>query len=218
MTQSVVSEISNNLMFRYRIPCLQIKKDTRQPEQIGKPYELPEFCSVDDGLPYATLRAAWSETGMYFWIKVEGKKQSLWCKRTQLLESDGLQLWIDTRDTHNLHRATKFCHWFLFLPQGDGHDEKQPIATMLKINRAREHSPSINQAKMEIACKSTKGGYTLSTFIPGAVLNGWNPNEHKQIGFSYSVYDREMGLQHLSVGSEYPVTEDPSLWHTLELN
>ena len=172
---------------------------------------------MDGGGSIAMLRAAWGESGMYFTVVVENKKQSLWCKRTQLLDSDGMQLWIDTRDTHNLHRATKFCHWFLVLPQGDGPGEKQPLATMLKINRAREHSPTINQAKIPTDSKVTRTGYTLSMYIPGPVLNGWNPEEHKHLGFCYSVRDRELGLQHLSVGSEYPVAEDPSLWHTLVL-
>ena len=66
------------------------------------------------------MRAAWSEAGLAFSVRVEGKKHPSWCRETKLEDSDALQLWIDTRDTHNIHRASRFCHRFIFLPGGGG--------------------------------------------------------------------------------------------------
>ena len=35
--------------------------------------------------------------------------------------------------------------------------------------------------------------------------------------FSIAVVDREMGWQTIAAGLELPISEDPSLWHSLEL-
>ena len=217
MNQSVVSDVSNSLMFRYQVPCSQIKKDEKKAVELPAAFRLPVFSELNDDKSFAQIRAAWSNSGIYFWLKVSGKKQSLWCKRTQLLESDGLQIWLDTRDTKNVHRATRFCHWFLFLPEGGGNDQKKPIATMLKINRAKEHSPCINQAPISVTSQVTKSGYTLMAFIPALSINGWDVSEHRLIGFNYAIADRELGRQSMGVGPEFPVSEDPSLWSSLRL-
>ncbi len=39
-----------------------------------------------------------------------GKRQTLWCRESVLESSDGLHLWIDTRNSRDVHRATRFCH------------------------------------------------------------------------------------------------------------
>ena len=139
------------------------------------------------------------------------------CIRDRLLDSDGIQIWVDTRDTHNVHRASKFCHWFVLLPIGGGVDGKKPNASMLKINRSKDDSPTINRHKIEVASKVTKTGYQIKAFIPGKALNGWDANEHRLIGFNFVAVDRELGQQTLAIGPELPISEDPSLWQTLEL-
>ena len=121
----------------------------------------------------------------------------------------------ETRTT--FHRASKFCHWFILLPSGGGDDGEEPLANMLKINRSKDDSPSINRHKIDLNAKVTKTGYKLSAFIPGKALNGWDVNEQRNIGFNFSVVDRELGCQTLAVGPELPISEDPSLWQTLEL-
>ena len=219
MNASIVSEISNNLLFRYRINCERFKGRDKSASDLPASCRLPVFSELDKNhdKPFAELRAAWSPDRMYFWLKVKGKKQALWCRNTQLLASDGMQVWIDTRDTHNIHRASKFCHWIVMLPAGGSADGKNPTASMLNINRAREHSPTVNQMPIGIVSSLQTGGYTLSAFIPAGAMNGWNPDEHRLIGFHYVVIDRELGSQSLSVGLEYPIAEDPSLWSTLVL-
>ena len=62
----------------------------------------------------ADVRAAWSEAGLAFSVRVEGKRHPNWCREGELEDSDALQVWIDTRDTHNIHRASRFCHRFVF--------------------------------------------------------------------------------------------------------
>lgn len=219
MNQTIASEVSNHLLFRYRIDCGRFNGPNRSASELPASCRLPVFNELDKNRdkPFAELRAAWNLDGLYFWLKVKGKKQSIWSRNTQLLDSDGLQVWIDTRDTHNIHRASKFCHWIVMLPAGGGNDGNEPIASMLNINRAREHSPSVNQMPISVSSSIQAGGYTLSAFIPAGTINGWNPDEHRMIGFHYVVTDRELGSQSLGVGVEYPIAEDPSLWSTLVL-
>ena len=88
---------------------------------------------------------------------------------------------------------------------------------MLKINRAKDDSPTINRHKLDIAAKITKTGYVLTAFISGKALNGWNTDDHRQLGFNFSVVDRELGRQTLAIGPELPIEEDLSLWQTIDL-
>ncbi len=220
MNHSVVAEIPDSLLFRYRIPCRPWTSGERKPVELPTSCGIPVFSERDlpGAKPFAQLRVAWSAEGLYIWMKVKGKKKSLWCRNTQMLESDGLQIWISSREAPDMHRANRFCHWFVLLPLGNGSGGKQPLASMLKINRAKEDSPAINQAKIGVHSEVQKTGYQLAAFLPAGAINGWDPADHRLIGFHYLVNDRELGSQSLGVGPDYPMAEDPSLWSSLLLN
>ena len=150
-------------------------------------------------------------------VSVKGKQQPVWCRATRIEDSDGVQLWIDTRDTHNIHRASRFCHRFAFLPSGSGQRLNQPSASLLAINRARESPRPIEEQTLQIRSHIRTDGYQLASFIPAQALTGFDTAEHRRLGFFFAVIDREMGWQTLTLGPEFPVAEDPSLWGTLEL-
>lgn len=217
MSNSIVSQVPKNLLFQYRITCKKFDGKPNCNFDLPNSNQLPNFGAFENQVHFADVRVGWSEKGLFVSAEVTGKEQSLWCRETQLLESDGLQIWIDTRDTHNVHRASKFCHWFLLLPTGGGDRNESPMASMLKINRSKDDSPTINRFKIEVVSKITKQGYRLKSFIPGKGLNGWDTADHRYIGFNYAVVDRELGWQTLAMGPELPITEDPSLWQSLHL-
>ena len=217
MSNSIVAQVPKNLLFRYRIACKKFESKSTKKFELGDEHILPNFGSFEGQFQFAQIRVGWSEDGLFIQAEISKKEQSLWCRESQLLDSDGVQIWVDTRDTHNVHRASKFCHWFVLLPLGGGDDGKKPHASMLKINRSKDDSPSINRHKIDVNAKISKTGYKLSAFIQGKALNGWDANEHRYIGFSFSVVDRELGCQTLAIGPEPPISEDPSLWQTLEL-
>jgi hypothetical protein len=150
-------------------------------------------------------------------VGVDGKKQPLWCREGRLEDSDGLQVWIDTRATLNIHRASRYCHRFAFLPAGGGRGNAEPVADQLLINRARENAPPIRPRELQVAAKVTKTGYWLAAFVPASALAGYDPHQHRQIGFTYSVYDRELGLQTFATGPAFPFDEDPTCWAALDL-
>jgi len=148
---------------------------------------------------------------------VAGKKREPWCRDSRPDESDGLQLWIDTRDTKNIHRAGRFCHRFVFLPAGGGQQGREPVADQLLVDRARENAHPIRPGQLRASCQLEPGGYRLAGFIPAAALTGFNLADHPTLGFTYRFFDRELGEETFSIGGELPYPSDPSLWGTLEL-
>ncbi len=217
MSNAIVSQVPKNLLFRYRLNCHRLESQPTGCFELPASYELPHLSQFEGQAKFADVRMGWHEEGLYVTVTVMGKKQSLWCRESQLMESDGIQLWIDTRDTHNVHRATKFCHWMMMMPTGGGGSKDKPVTSVLKINRSREDSPTINRFKVEIASKVTADGYHLSAFLPGRGLHGWDTVDHRHLGFNYAIVDRELGWQTLAIGPELPIAEDPSLWQSLKL-
>ncbi len=219
MDQTESRLIAPTMLFRFSMNCHRVTDawDKKTGIELDERCRLPVFSELDEGQAFADVRAGWSETGLFFSVAISGKQQTAWCRGTQLLESDGLQLWIDTRDTHNIHRASRFCHWFLCLPTGGGSRRNAALGTMLKINRARDVPRTFGQAKVLVSGALHNDGYRMSVHIPGNAMDGWNPEEHRNLGFSYAVIDRELGCQSLAIGPDMPVAEDPGLWQTLIL-
>jgi hypothetical protein len=204
-------------LFHFSVPCRYVATpfSSRGGDWFDEEYRLPSFAELDGRRQFADLRMAWNDEGIGFQLQIAGKKQPAWCRETRVEDSDGLQVWIDTRDTHNVHRANRFCHRFVFLPLGGGSRLDQPVAP---------HWPStepvsfaVEPKQLRVASTQSKGGYSLRCFIPASGLTGFDPQEHSKLGFSYAVVDRELGWQTFSVGPEFPIFEDPSLWGSVEL-
>jgi len=209
--------LPKRFLFRFSLPCLYCDP-LWGPEgaALDEKYRLVSFAELENRATPADVRAAWSEAGLAFTVRVEGKRQTPWCRETQPDESDGLQVFIDTRDVHNIHRAGRFCHHFVFLP-GGGRRLEAALAQWLPINRAREQPRAIRPEHLQVRSEKRINGYLLQAFIAAEALTGFDPDEHPRLGFTYAVIDRELGQQTLAVGSPMPYQEDPSLWATLEL-
>lgn len=207
--------LSPRFLFRLEADCLFLATADRGP--LKPKYRLPVFEELDGRPAFADVRAAWNEAGLAFTVEVEGRKHPLWCRETKLEDSDGIQIWIDTRDTRNIHRASRFCHRFVFLPAGGGRQLDQPVADQLLVDRARENAQPIRPGQLRVESTVRPKGYTLSAFVPAAALTGFKPEDHPRLGFTYRVFDRQFGEQTFSVGTEVPFAADPSLWGTLRL-
>jgi hypothetical protein len=210
--------IAPTFLFRFSAPCLH--HDPIWPisgNSLDESYRVPSFGELEDRPLFADLRVAWHEQGLTFRLRVTGKKQPPWCRGSRLDESDGLHLWIDTRDTHNIHRATRFCHRFAILPLGGGRSLDAPLCEQALINRARENAKPVPERLLQAVSKTRADGYDLAAHLPAGALTGYDTSVHQRLGFTYAVTDRELGWQTFTVGSEFPFQEDPSLWGTLEL-
>jgi hypothetical protein len=209
--------LPGSFLFRYSVPCLYLEGGAELGGSGGEPYRLPNFTPLDGGPEGPEVRAGWNEAGLSFWLRVAGKRHLPWCRENRIEESDGLHIWFDTRDTHNIHRASRFCHYFVFLPTGGGHRLDGPIAEQLLINRARENARPIRASMLGAKSERRADGYVLEAHIPADALTGFDPVEHPRLGFTYCITDRELGLRTFNCGPEFPFRDDPSLWATLEL-
>ena len=212
------SLLPKRFLFRFSAPCRYRQElGTAKGARLEAEYRLLSLAELEDRSAWADVRAAWNETGLAFTVQVSGKKQPPWCRTSRPEDSDGLRVWIDTRDVHNVHRASRFCHWFLFMPAGGGPRLELPVAQWLPINRARQQPQAIKPRSLKLVTHKQPHGYSLDAFVPAEALTGFDPGEHPRLGFTYAVLDRELGEQTLVVGSPMPYEEDPSLWATLEL-
>jgi hypothetical protein len=210
--------LPTRFLFRFSAPCRY--RDplwTNAGAGLDEHYRLPNFAELEQRPAVADVRVAWSEAGLALTVCVEGKQQPPWCRATRPEDSDSFQVWIDTRDVHNVHRAGRFCHRFVFLPTGGGRRLDEPAAHWLSINRAREQPRPIAPELLKVRSETRASGYVLDVLIPAEALTGFDPQEHPRLGFTYAVIDRELGEQTFGVGSPMPYQEDPSLWATLEL-
>ncbi|MCA9184664.1 MAG: hypothetical protein R3E01_11585 [Pirellulaceae bacterium] len=214
--------IPSTFLFQFEVPCRYLSAEALKvllngSVELGDDYRLPTFGELDGKTPYADVRMGWHETGMVISLSVRGKKQPPWCRATRSDESDGISVFFDTRNVKNSHRASRFCHRFLLLPQGGGSRLTDPLGIMLPIDRAKELPRPVGPEMLMVRAESRIDGYLLRAFIPAKALTGFDTREHRAIGFSYQVFDRELGFQTMAVDPMFPMKNDPSCWETIRL-
>jgi hypothetical protein len=213
--------VPHRFLFRVVHPCHYVKKIPREKGDdlldLSENCRLDNLSELDEARNFAEARIAWNDLGLGFQAEVIGKDQDLRGDATRPRGSDGVTLWIDTRDARASHRASRYCHQFHFLPTGGGPDRDEPAVLQTKINRALQDAPLCQASAVPFRCRRQKGGYFMEAFLPAGVLNGFDPEQNRRLGIYYAVRDAELGEQVLSVGAEFPYWEDPSLWSALEL-
>jgi hypothetical protein len=207
------------LQFRWILPIPRVDRLPGDGKPLGSlPQEalltIPQ--SLDGPNVTSVWKGAWNSHGLAFSIEVTGK--SRWsCNPDRPLESDGVQLWIDTRDTQSVHRATRFCHMLCVLPSGGGESSRDPVVVPVPVPRASQDAKLADSDDFLVTAEMTKGGYRMAVWIPAATLTGFDPASQPRIGFFAQLKDKEIGTHPIALGSEFPYDGDPSLWLTLEL-
>ncbi len=207
-------------LFRWSIPIRRIVElPAAGVRLLNLPVEcqLPALGELDHFREFADMRMAWNPTGLGISVEVRGRSRRLKCSLDSASTSDGLHVWIDTRNTQTVHRATKFCHQFAFLPCGAGRKEADPAVIAIPLARAREDTTITDSSLIQMKSEVQSDRYLLEAWIPSEALVGFDPDTHSSLGFNYVVRDSELGDQTLAVGSEFPCASDPSLWQTIEL-
>jgi hypothetical protein len=220
--------VPHRFLFRFSFPVREVEPSGAQKPflALDKTPPLPDLGALDAAPPFATLRAGWNEAGLGFRLEVSGKKMPVFVDSGDPTESDGLQLWIDTRNTQSIHRATRFCHHFAFWPIPDhwakGGGKRSTANALagtqqLAIALAKEDASMSRAGLLKAVSRPTQDGYELEIWIPAECLQGYDRESNPLLGFYYCVRDAELGEQFLTVGREFPFDHDPSLWATLEL-
>jgi len=177
---------------------------------------LPDLMGVEGAGSFAEVYAAWNDDGFYIGLKVTRKTQYKIVPK-DFWTGDCLEVWLDTRDLKDTHRANRYCHHFYFLPGGSGTDGKKPIGRQAGIDPAREQAPPCPEESIRVGLRRLKTSYSLEVALPAEGLNGFQPREFGRLGFNYALHDTQRGRQSWTVSRDRPQAVCPNAWGTLEL-
>jgi hypothetical protein len=209
------------LLFDYRVQVPACPPPSRRKKgrllTLTDSAQLPAFSTIDGRTSFATVSLGWNAQGFGISLSVRGHKQPINGNPLRLEQSDCLELWVDTRPTGNVHRATGYCHRVACLPVDESSDG-QPSAVQLPIAQQREVRAEIQAQHIPLRVHTAKNGYDMEVWIPDSQLYGYRQmDELRQLGFYCVVRDTELGEQPLTMTDDFPYAWDPSLWVRLEL-
>ncbi|MDO4629274.1 MAG: hypothetical protein Q4C70_08845 [Planctomycetia bacterium] len=199
----------------YTFPDIELLENGDKSQETGV-FSSPRSGSGSDGKSFQ-IRGAWNEKGIAFQFFVSGKTKTLWCSPHRPDESDRIELWLDTRNVHNVHRATRYCHRLICLAEGMGDKGTEPTVISLPINRAKQLPNEIPQGAIQVKSHVQRNCYSLFVYLSANALTGYDPTEFQDIGLTWALIDRDFPMKTLSAGAPFPFMEDPSLWYTIHL-
>lgn len=203
-------------LFRYSVPVPRVDPAADLLADAPAFPTFDELLDLDERDPaFGRLALGWSERGLGVSVEVTGKRHPVYYDVLEPWESDGLAVWFDTRNTGNVHRATRFCHQFALTPGAAAEDE--PAWRQLPIARAKEEAPEAKPGSVDVTVDLRDDGYRLDAWFSAAALTGYDPESSPRLGFTWHLRDAELGNRYCTVGPDFPFTADPSLWVTIEL-
>lgn len=184
-----------------------------RPLDLEASFRLADIAELTGPAGWLDVRSAWNDGGIGFAFEATGPA----APTARSAEMAAVQLWVDTRDTRTIHRATRFCHRFqaTLVPAG-GRNLTVSVAAK-PIPRAVT-DPKVDAERVRAWAERTETGWRLELFFPADALAGFDPEANRRLGLAYQVNDAARGEAYSGVGREFPVGEDPSLWATLVLD
>lgn len=205
--------------FRHVVPQCELPSKKKSGRLLTLASDAPLFvpATLNDQNSCAEFRLGWHADGVGICVAVHGKTEVVNGSSADPDRSDSVKIWLDTRPSGNVHRATEYCHSFICLP-ADEQQDGRPSADVLPIAQQRATRVETNTNSFLLRTHRTKSGYELEVWIPGNQLSGYREiAETGRIGFHAVVHDTELGEQPFSVGSDFPTSYDPSTWTQMDL-
>jgi hypothetical protein len=208
--------------FRLAVTCRRFESIPRNPRK-GRLLDLPDSCRLpelprlSDLEPWAEVRSAWNPRGLAVQVEVRVRSDSPPGNLPRPNASAALHLWIDTRDTRSIHRATRFCHHYAATLAASGSGLAVDIDRR-PIPRASAEPTAARPETIHARAERSAQRWLLELFFPPTALDGFDPETNRRLGFHYLVSCPSRGEQPLIPAPELPITENPSLWPTLELS
>jgi hypothetical protein len=208
--------------FRFATPCTRVEGIPRANSSAGlldlpATFALPDLKPLDGGEGWAEVRLGWNSSGLGITVIASGITPQHLAER----RPEGFavaQFWVDTRDTRNVSRATKFCHRFVVrIDRAGARGRLQAEVTQRPIARAVAEAPIGRFDEIPVRVELSRTSWVLELFLPSQVLNGFDADTNRRLGFAYQLADFIRDDQFLGIGRDFPVGENPSLWTTLEL-
>lgn len=209
-----------SFLFQYQLSVLRMDD---LPRKKGRPLQLPDTATIfvpatmNEGSAGFDVRLAWNPNGLAMELAVHGKKQEISGRQHDLKHSDYVSVFIDTRHTANVHRATQFCTALRIFPSDEAFND-QPTVQFVDLAQQSGTRRAQDAKKVVLAVASLSDGYRLELWIPAAQMPGFAETpEIGHLGFYVVVEDTELGVLPLSIGDDFPITHDPSTWLQLNL-
>ncbi len=205
-------------LFDLGFPLQEYQGRIANPEglqwHLHEEYKIPALSSLSGGKQFAETCLSWSSIGLFFQSTFKASAGSMANSAGLTSRASLLSLYIDTRWSPGVHRATSFCHRFdlilnrptKVLPVVRGHGELNPI------QRARSAPAAIHPNDISVATFFHSEGYEIKAFLKGATLTGYSPEEFQEMGIFYTINDGVFGNQIMARTLQSPYFEDPSVW------
>lgn len=200
-----------------RVDALPLEGESGPLLDLPAACAIPDLAALDGRESWARVRVGWNPEGLGIAIEADGAGAI--ARAPDRPEGfAAISLWIDTRDTRNVARATRYCHHFharLVLSRNgkalSAEVEQRPIP------RAIADAPIFHPSNFRHRSEMRKKGWRFELFLPAKALHGFDPDVNRRLGFACQVSDFAREDQFLGVGRDFPLGENPGLWSTLEL-
>jgi len=205
-------------------PSASLKATTTGPRILDLPPSaaLPFPGALSGEPPWAEVRAAWNPQGLGFAFRVPYEPPAKPARSRQSAARaptvNSLGLWIDTRDTRDIHRASRFCQFYVIRIPSKTSRLNEFELTQMKIPRAMRDAPIARSPNVGRWIERRDDGVDCELWFPAETLNGFDPESNRRLGLMYAVTLRRFGVQYAALDGSFPVDSDPSLWMTLELS
>jgi hypothetical protein len=176
-------------------------------------YLLPDTSPLTEEDHFASVHMGWNQEGLHFFIKVDVAFQEVFYP--DISRGDAVELFINTRPVKNPSGFnTPFCHHFFFLPK-----EYEGIKAGEITKFRRDEPRELASAKdLHSETEFARSHYRLKIFIPSHALQGYDPEQQKQLAFSYRIHRYGSPPQHYNVsGEEFAIEYHAFLWGPLTL-
>jgi len=159
---------------------------------------------------FADVALAWNEEGIHAALFVQKPIERV--EFPNFDKGDALELFFDTRNLKTAYCATRFCHHFLFFPEGE-----KPAREITHF-RTEDTHPLCDPSELILETKQERKAYSMQIFIPASCLHGFDPKSGNSLGFTYCIHRPAAPPQHFSVSSQhFSIDQSPRLWATLVL-
>lgn len=212
--------IPNTVLFAFRIDLGRIDLPPRPDPTLEcfEPFHrLPLFGPLDGETPYASFYAGWSQSGLAFGLDHARWSGAFHSDSGRPAGSDGLRVYIDTRDRKDVHRGTRFCLGLFIRPEFRAPADPVATVSMIKLPRARQDPPTINTQRIDVAVRTRKQAWQMAVHLPAEVLPGYDPAQFASIGLQLVLQDRVRGRLHLGPGEDLDYASNPSTWVSCRL-
>ena len=210
-----------SLLFDCRLPLQPCKgpskKKTGSVLNLSTQHKLFVPSTLNEAANFSNIYAGWNPEGLAFRFCIEGKPEAPSGDSKDLSISDTVLLWLDTRPTGDVRRATEYCHHFALFPV-DKQAKNKPTIVAQPIAQQRSVRSQFNAKQIVLRNTITKTGYEFEVWIPAGQLHGFEEvPEIGRLGFHCVIKDAHLGDQSFHLSDDFPTGYDPSTWVTLEL-